>query len=372
MTVYYSIVIYVIIIIGLSYWARDKQIIAGKYHIDKDYMALFFISVWLILVSGLRYRVGTDYNAYIINYPLYKNIKFQSFGSRIVAILSSWIKDDYSTWFFLMAFLTIGLSIYSISKKKEYWPLTILLYILMGFWHASFNIVKQCMAMAILLACQDFLLEKKFLKWMFACFIATLFHVSAIIMIPVYFLVTRKINKRQIILLVIVGVVISIGYEPLFDIMAFLKSNEGMESINSSVGSREVNILRVIVNVLPAILMVPLRKEYKKTEYDEIRKIHTFNRETEIPYGAELTLWSNFSLLNAVICIAAQNSVYLTRFSNYTGIFNIFFIPFALKYMDLKRKRVIYFALISCYFVFWIYDLSKGSTTVDFHWIFER
>ena len=372
MTVYYCVLGYIVLIITLCYWARGKRIVAGDHGINKEALFLTLIAIVLVLVSGLRYRVGTDYAAYMINYEGYKVLKFQSFGCRVIAIIASWIKDDYSTWFFLMALLTIGLCVYAIANKKEYWQLAVILYLFMGYWHFSFNIVKQSMAMAIILACQDCLLKRHLIKWTIACLVASLFHVSAVIMIPIYFLVTQKITKKQIVITILVGLLISISDEQLFDIIAFLKANEGTESISGSVGARQVNTLRVIVNMIPAILIIPLWTKYKKTDFGTMSHFFIDNKIEEVPYGAELTVWSNFALLNAVISFAAHNSVYLTRFCNYTGVFNIFFIPFAVRQINIRGKRIIYTILIICYFLFWIFDLSKGSTTAEYHWIFER
>lgn len=370
MTVYYFVLALVIGIVFLSGRIKQVQMKIRHRSIDKDKLFLTIIGLVLILVSGLRYRVGTDYSAYVINYAGYKALNYRNFGVRLLAIIASWINDDYSTWFFLMALLTVGLCVYSIYKKKEYWHISIILYLFMGYWHASFNIVKQCAAMAIIIACQDFLIEKKFAKWAMACLAASLFHVSAIILIPVYFLVTKKINIKHLFLIVLVGVVISICYEKLFSIMAFLKSNEGLESISSAVGAREVNVLRVIVNVIPAFLMIFLKYNYKA--YEERENDSAETNVAHARYDGELTVWSNMALLNAVISVAAQNSVYLTRFCYYTGVFNMFFIPFALSSVRRNTRLLIYSILLICYFIFWVYDLSKGSTTVAFHWIFER
>lgn len=372
MIVCYCVLAYIVLVIAFSYNIRDKQLTFGRRHIDNDSFCLFFIAVCLVLVSGLRYRVGTDYLQYSKNYSLYKEIRLENFGCRIVAVIASWINDDYSTWFFLMALITIGLCLYSVSKQKENWQLAVILYLFMGYWHSSFNIVKQSLAMAILLSCQNFLFSKKFVKWAIACIIAALFHVSAVIMIPIYFLLTRKVTKRQIILIVFVGVFISVGYEQLFRFMDILKLNDGSVSLDSDIGTRQVNSLRVLVNVIPALFIIPLWNKYSKYNFDYTKETITGRTSVIEQYGAKLNVWSNFALLNAVLCVATHNSVYLSRFCYYTGIFNLFFVPFALKEISLKGKRIIYGILLVCFFLYWSYDLFKGSTTVTFHWIFER
>lgn len=353
MIVYYVVLGLIVLIIINYIFLYNKKLIFGEYVIDKDAMSLLLSGTVLTIVAGLRYNVGTDYLAYIINYEEYKTLKFQNIGCSFVAKLSEHIYDDYSTWFFLMSLITVGFCIFAIKKHSRIWPLSIILYLFMGYWHLSFNIVKQCVSMAIIIAYQEHLYDKNIFKWIFVCLVASLFHISALFMIPIYFLVIRKINIRQLIIIVFVGIVISLGYQQLFEIISFLKGNAGTESLTSAVGAREVNVLRILVNIAPTFLLLFIRSSFDNEDM-------------------ELRVLSNFSILNAVLSIAASKSVYLTRFCNYTGIFNLFFIPFIVRKISKKNQLLVCSIMIICYFVFWIYDLSKGSTTSVFQWIFER
>lgn len=319
-------------------------------------LILWAMATTLILVAGLRYRVGTDYPVYMINYAGYKNSSIANLryaGIYLIAKISSILYDDYATWFFLMSLFTIGGAIYAVCKYSSNVPFSILLYLFLGCWHNSFNVVKQCAAVTILILGQRFLYEKRFIGWSIVCILAASFHISALLMIPVYFLVVRDVDWKQILVMLSIAFIVSISYDKLMGIMAGLKN---METIDASVSvtTRNVNILRVFVSFAPVLLMCFFYQGRSKTD-------------------VRFAVLANMSMLNAFLYLASRKSVYLTRFCLYTDVFNIFFIPHMISGSKYRaNKKIITTVCCVLYMAFWVYDLSKGSSTATFHWIFER
>lgn len=346
MTVYICLLFFVVGLTPLYYVGNVFQ----------KKLILWVMATTLILVAGLRYRVGTDYLVYMINYAGYKNASIESLryaGIYLIAKISSILYDDYATWFFLMSLFTIGGAVYAVYKYSSNAPLSILLYLFLGCWHNSFNVVKQCAAVTILILGQRFLYEKKIIGWSIICILAASFHISALLMIPVYFLVVRDVNWKQILVMISVAFIVSISYDKLIGIMAELKN---MDTIDASVSvtTRNVNILRVLVSFAPVLLMC-------------------FFHQGRIKTDVHFTVLANMSMLNAFLYLANRRSVYLTRFCLYTDVFNIFFIPYMISRSKRRANRKI-ITTVCCvlYMIFWLYDLSKGSSTATFHWIFGR
>ena len=316
----------------------------------------------LTLVSGLRYMVGTDYKHYMVLYSDYiENFSiFSQPALSVFAKLSSFIYNDYATWFLIMALITVIPVIVMVVKRNQSIELCILLYVLLGCWHFSFNIVKQSVAATILFCGFSFLRDRKFWHWCLFCMIAATFHVSAVLMIPIYFLADGKIDKRRIIMLVMFALIIRIFYDKLFILIAFMKRGEGLVDANSSTVTQSVNLLRIVVNCMPVAVYAFFRKTYKNIE------------------NADFFCLFNLSLLNAVLNIASMNSIYLNRICTYTNIFNILFIPMifpSLKPEYEKIKPIVmtaYTMVLVFYFVFWVYDLYKNPDMVNYYWIFER
>ena len=319
------------------------------------YLILLLIGIILISVAGLRYRVGTDYNQYTANYKnyLHGDWKLANGGLIFIAKITSLINCDYAIWFFAMSALTIGLVIYVIKKHSTTVGFSIIIYMLLGCWHTSFNAVKQCAAASIILCGYYFLQNRKFIRWCIVCFIASLFHVTAILMIPVYFLATNKVGKRNIFLIIAIGVICFFSYDYLFEVVGYLKQGEGVTKYNSDNSQNSVNILRVLVACAPVVFCMV---NYKKYDF----KDSTF----AIPF--------NLSLLNMVANIASMQSIYMSRFCIYTNIFNIFFVPILVKPFKKQERILLYGGLFVLYFIFWYYDLYKCAETVNYQWIFSR
>lgn len=347
MVVYYS----------MFYVVASILFLAGHIKMSKTAKKATYIvaCILLVAVAGLRYYVGTDYAQYVLNYPKYLNREL-SFTSQpaltIVARLAAIIKNDYATWFFLMSVITIVPVIVAIIKYSTSIGMSIVMYILLGCWHYSFNLVKQSAAAAILLLGFAAIRDRKLIIWFVYCAVASMFHITALMMFPVYFLVNAKITKKKVIMLIAIGGIVMVSYDYLLSIVDALKQGEGLVGRNTATLNNSVSILRILVNCAPMALCAVFWKKYDAED-------RTF------------ACLFNLSLFNAVINVGSMNSIYLNRFCCYTNIYNALFIPLLFKPLKGWRKWTVPVILV-LYFAFWSYDLYKGSSTVVFHWIFER
>jgi len=333
-------------------------IIYGNRRIPKklNRLAYWGITAVLLYVAGFRYYVGTDYAQYVNNYDVYLMQELSLFSQPALAVaakISRFIYDDFATWFFLMSAITILPVMWTIYKESCCVWLSIILYILLCCWHVPFNIVKQGAAATVLFAAYPYLRDRNLWGWCGVCLLATLFHVSALLMIPVYFLVNSNISWKRTWMIIGVGCVVWFSYDRLFDVIGFLKQGQGVIKQTSQTWASSVNLLRIAVQCVPVLLYAVFNKHYHKTE--------------------QFSCLFNMSLLNAVLNISSMNSIYLNRFCIYTIMYNMLFIP--MLFQPIKRKRSTFWILplaLMLYFAFWSYDLYKCSDTVNFYWIFER
>lgn len=321
-------------------------------------MNYFLVGAILMLVSGLRYTPGGDYLTYSIEYEQAKTSGFFSgipIASVLITNLSQIIYDDYATWFFIYALITVGGISYTLYKRSINFEYSILLFIFMGMWHESFNAVKQYAAIAVLFWAQQFLFTKNLKKWALSCLGAMCFHPTAVLMVPVYFLATTKINVKKVIAYAFIAIVLAMSYEYLFDVASFLKADTATTSLDSDVGSRSVNLLRIFVNCVPAVFYLLM------SVFHGLKK------------SSELTIWANFSLLNAMVFIAGSQSVYVTRFALYMAIFATLLYPYLLSEIrDRKIRFIVGIIILIMYFIFWNVDVTKNDLTSNFQWIFDR
>lgn len=339
---------------------------------EKLKKATFIIScLVLIIVSGLRYRVGTDYlsyvNLYDTNYANGEATLTNKPGLYLVGRIASLIYNDYSTWFFLMAIFTIGIYFYVIKKYSINITFSIFLFVFLGSWHGSFNVVKQYAATALILFGFPFLVKRDFIKWCFSCVLAYTFHESAIIMLPLFFLVSTNFNKWHVAIIALCAVAIIVGKDLVFEVMTFLKGHAGVD-IDSDLNNTSVNALRIAVNCAPIAFYVLFCKksDYRAEGMLGERKKHYMQLD---PYFNVLFC---LSLINALFSVATMTSIYLTRFVLFLDAFNILFIPYLIKGYDKKYRTTLMIIMLALYCVFWFFDVAKSPDTSIFMWIFER
>lgn len=179
--------------------------------IGKRKQNLVFIGVSFIVLavfSGIRYKVGTDFEAYIYIYKYISKISFfewlnsyslDSMGlvvfliAKISSILGG-VNYFFGIFSFLIAFLTIQ------TIRKEYSEIiqrmAIFIFLITGFTE-GFNGIRQYLAISICFWGLKYVYQKKFFNFILVILIAFSTHVTAICFFPVYFLWNKK--KRNLV-----------------------------------------------------------------------------------------------------------------------------------------------------------------------------
>lgn len=163
--------------------------------INKAYY-LIFLSV-LILFAGLRYNVGVDYQSYkdFFNLVLSGNNIYMEDSFVLLVKLIDLIDGEEQLLYFIYAFLTVFFT----SKFIEYFSLNKVfsLYIYLTFavfYLASFNGIRQSLAVAIFMYSIKFIVERNLFKYILLIMIATFVHKTAVLMFPLFFILNKQLN----------------------------------------------------------------------------------------------------------------------------------------------------------------------------------
>ncbi len=359
MVTYIGIVFFTIFIYVL-YNQNVSQGSAGmKDRRNSNKLVIFITACILIFFAGGRYKVGADYGQYAANYTAYCSAELDLLGEpgiRIIAIIAKILYDDYSVMFFLMSCLTVGLCIYGIAKNSPFWAVSIILYIFLGAWHESFNSVRQSAAAAILFAGHRCVTERKLTKWLIVCAAATMFHISAIIFIPFYWMPMKQVNIKKIVLFFIVGILLAFGYDKIWGLIGFL---QGKEHIVDMYSLKSINIFRIIVAWVPI------------TFYMLFVKPNVGEAEQK-----EMNFYAMLSLTSGAIMLAARNSAYLGRMVIYTDIYNVIFWAYMFVVLFRKEhwnagKAGWLLVILGCYFAYYLFEAS-GAYLVNYQTVFSR
>lgn len=166
----------------------------------------------LSLFSGIRsFRVGTDSESYTRDFRISLDIynfqynEFIEIGYQVLKYLLLVLTHNYF-WLFWLSGLIVVYCYLKIIKRYSvnYW-FSVFLFITLGVYTFFFNGLRQGLAMAIFALALPYLLEKRLIPYLIICFLASLFHNTALFMIPFYFVVNLRIKPIYKIIVTFIG-----------------------------------------------------------------------------------------------------------------------------------------------------------------------
>lgn len=209
--------------LGIFAICTIAAIINGKLKNEKE-KRIFEILVLLLLciISGTRYNLGgTDYFVYKKAYsvvPMIRDFNFANiqnvygtFGmEKCYLFLNSLVKSMGLNFYgftllhsvIFYSCMYIGLKRYT--KNFNYF-LVVFLYKM--FFYDTFISMRQSISMAIFFIAVQFIEKRKPIKYFALCILAFLFHNSAIILFPLYFINRIKISKKAFKIINIIGII---------------------------------------------------------------------------------------------------------------------------------------------------------------------
>lgn len=150
------------------------------------FLYMFIPCLLYALVFGCRYGVGTDHLNYISDYVHGTDRDYEPLFSYIMLFFRN--NGFHFAWFFgFIAFLQISLYVSSVKDRSLYLYL-ILIFFLGGRWLGWSNGIRQATACCFFMFSVQFIEERRPIPYLLCCLLAYLFHRSAIILLPFYFI----------------------------------------------------------------------------------------------------------------------------------------------------------------------------------------
>lgn len=310
MSVYYFILF---IILGLAY-----PLLYVKPGNFKKALYIGIVFLYLFLLSVFRYGIGNDYFSYIqIFEQIYKtdglkallNISFEPGFVLLTKALTTLTMNTGVLYalFSVIILAPVAFVIYKYSKNV--W-LSCYLYITLTFFYTTMNFIRQSIAASVILLGYKFLKERKTVPFIIMVLLASSFHYTALIMLPVYFLSLIKPNKYiYISYAVLTAASYTVSYKILNLVFAY-----GPEKYKAYKDSFYITTgLSFKFIVIPLILLAVFLFCFFYTRYGK-----------EVP---EASLFTNLVIFNAAIWLFITKHFILERFSMYVYIFIILAMP---------------------------------------------
>ena len=325
---------------------------------------VIFIALVLSFIGGCRYYVGSDYSPYYADYKQYASIFYQRLisldepGVPLVFWIATLFKDDPAVCIFLAAALTVILLIRTFYKFSDDLCLSLILYVFV-IWHTSFNGIRQALAVAVFFCAYASLKNKNLKAFFLVAFLAFLFHKSVVPFITLYFIVNRKVNKKNIIIMIAGTIVLLYSYARIYSFMGIVMDKEAYylnySATSTNYLSRSVNTLRVVFESFPAAFFL---FKYKELTFYEIEK-------------EKLDFNINLLVVHAAVALATSGSAYMARMSLYTMPFAVMAISTLMSYLK-KDRQFFTFVFIVVFAFFGCYEVGHSARLIPFHWIWER
>lgn len=351
MTILWFSLLFVTILTVISqYYSNTKVFIdvnGETYNKTEPNKILFsLVIIVLIILSGLRSSVG-DTGFYMYSYKTFivefsQIFTYRDWGFNLFQLLLK--KMSVHPQFFLIAtsFITITLIMITLYKYSRPLSYGVFLFIAGGSYLSTMNGLRQFMVAAIIFSCMGLIIKNK--KWTFFILILLLstIHNSALIMIPVYFIVRQEAWSKKVIIFIIISIGLFIGFSSIFGMFSSLLETTQYGLYVETFGTDAfagANVLRVIVAAVPVVLAF-----IYKDKLNEI--LEHYN------------IFVNFSILNFLVILFASYNWIFARLEMYFGLYNLILLPAIFLYcFDSKTKSLLGYISVVCYLVFFYFDL---------------
>lgn len=358
MTIYVFMLIWVIIF-GILANATSKTVCVDSENMIYEqrvnlFFALMTFSV-IIFFASLRSSVA-DTGAYISmfkSYPsdlsqidgLLNGVAKRYPGFLVLTVLLKKFTSDYNVWFTIIAVISGICVMIPLYKYSSNFGISAFLFMASCQFSWMFNGMRQFLVASIIFACTGLVLRRKFIPYAIIVCILSTIHISALILIPMYFIVTGEPwNKRT--MLFIGAIILAILFTSKFtgmleDVVENTDYATSMEEFKET--DDGTSIMRIAVESVPVIIAFVYRNRIK----DKLTPI--------------IKLSINMSLVASglyVISKIARSGIMLGRLPIYFSMYNLILLPWLIKNIfNKEEKRLVYYLMVILYLAFFYYQM---------------
>ena len=268
-------------------------------------------------------------------------------GFYALGALVSVFAGNHFRYFFLVVALIQSCCLVKTYRKysEDYWFAIFVFVATTDYLSWMFNGIRQFTAVAITFAAAEPIFKKQYVKACVIVAFAALFHKSALMMIPIIFIVQgRPWNWKTI--LVILGTVVIMSASGVFtDTLDTVLADTQYSNVVSDwrgFSDDGTNPLRVLVYAMPTILSLFCRKKIAKSG-DRVIQIAC-----------------NMGIISTALYLVSMvtSGIFMGRLPIYCSLYaNGILLPWELKHVFGRQMRSL---AIVCYLLFYVFQLRYG------------
>ena len=347
MLVYFVLIPIVLLFLRLSYSKKEGKRIS--------YIPVFISALILILFAGLRASsVGTDTNNYVGIYNSFSSYKGSVFdmqtsleiGYLFLQKIALLFSNEYWAILIATALMSVLPFYYVINKLSYNEVLSLFIYITLAVYLVFFNAGRQGIAVAISSVSIIYLIKRSMFKYFACIIIASLFHNTAIILLPFYFLLTRKVTIKST-LLYLFGGLVSFAFLSVF--LSFFSSDiEARYAVYEDRGATGGDLLAAFFVFLSLFLFI-IRNKISDKNLKMFEVYFNYCLFTSIIY---------------IVVIFTGSDVNFIRLTNYFAIGYVLIWPIVFEDVEIFKSNIIKVMFVIIHLLFYgVYLNQMASLT---------
>lgn len=180
----------------------------------------------MVFIHAGRYGFGTDYTGtyrkifYSVLYHTNLNVdSYVESGYIFLNKIVARFTKDYVWAIFCSSILTYTILIIAICNNSKYFWQSVMCIFLSGFFLDSSTMIRQIIALSIYIYSIKYVYKREFVHYLLCLLIASLFHRSCLILIPMYFMY-GKVYKKNVLVAILLGCII--GAKWVFNLVIYI------------------------------------------------------------------------------------------------------------------------------------------------------
>ncbi len=268
-------------------------------------------------------------------------------GFTVLSMILKAIFGQRDEFYFLLIAAFQMLCVVSVFRRysQDYWMCMFLFIVSTDYLSWVHNGMRQFIAVCVIFACFDLLVKKKYGPLILAILGASLIHGSALLMIPIIFIVQGKAwNFRTMTVLVAVAACIPFvdQFTPILNDL--LQNTQYDDIMTNEIWSNDdgTNLLRVLVYSAPALLSLLGRKQVRAAN-DPV-----------------INICVNCAVMTMLLYLMASvtSGIYVGRLPIYTTLQGYMAVPWLIDHIFEKRSaKVVRLLMCGAYLVFFYYQM---------------
>ncbi len=340
---------------------RRKEIVLGKVEKRWEPLPAILLAVPYAIWAGFRTNGFGDTAAYRQTFLQAPSQLSELAGSIAAAskdkgyaafeVIVKWIIGNSDVIYFLIIAAIQLMCIVIICRKYScnYWNSIFLFIASTEYMSWCHNGIRQFLAVALIFAATDLLLKSKYIPLLIVILTAATIHASALLMIPIVFIVQGKAWNVKTLLCIIVTIFILIYVESFTGILEELLSNTNYSSMVTDWKEWQdegTNPIRVLVYSIPMILSL--------IGYKQIRKLD----------DNFVNILTNLSILTSAIAMVSMvtSGIFIGRLIIYPAIYSSYLLlPWEIEHLFSKESaKLIRIFMVIGYVGFFYYQMHSA------------